>query len=111
MNLWDLLFAFSSHRARILVQKSGDLWCLDRAQEGILDRYEHGRREHSPASLLLATLDNRSTADLTELSKSDQVIETAITLNIKHSCDSKLTADDLGNRNLSVLQILALIDL
>ena len=66
--------------------------------------------KHAPACCLSGTLIKRPTADLAQLAKPDHIVKTTITFDIKDGCDTIFTSDNLCNRNLSVLAVLALVN-
>ena len=67
-------------------------------------------RKQTPACCLSGTLIERSTADLAQLAKPDHIVKTTVTFDIKDGCDTIFTSDNLCNRNLSVLAVLALVN-
>ena len=67
-------------------------------------------RKHAPACCLSGSLIERPTTDLAQLTKPNHIVETAITFDIKDSCNTIFTSGDLCNRNLSVLAVLALVN-
>lgn len=59
---------------------------------------------------MLATLDERTAANLAELAQTNHVIDAAITLDIDRDGHTIVRCCDFGDRNFTILHILALVD-
>ena len=66
--------------------------------------------KHPPASCLSGAFIERPAADLAQLSKPNHIVKTTVTFNIKDGCNAIFTSDNLCNRNLSVLHVLAFVN-
>ena len=86
------------------------LWRHNRAQEGISHRDQVGMGQHPPARRLFASLHDVLAADLTKLPQPNHVVKTAVTLDVENSGNSVFTCHDFGDRNLTVLTVLALVN-
>ena len=66
--------------------------------------------EHAPACCLSGPFIERPTTDLTQFTKSDHIVEAAVTFDIKDGCNTVFTSGNLCNRNFPILTVLALVD-
>ena len=95
----------------VVNHKVVDLWCLNRAQEGIVHGDESGMWQHSPRVCLSPiSLPCSLAADLAEFAQTNHIIQATVALDIENGSDAIFASDDLDNRNFPVLHVLALVD-
>ena len=66
--------------------------------------------KHTPACCLSGAFIKRPATDLAQLSKPNHIVKTTVAFNIEDGCNTIFTSDNLCDRNLSVLHVLAFVN-
>jgi len=88
----------------------GSLCRLNRSHERIAHGRKGSLRQHAPSRGLFASWSERAAANFAELTQTDHIVDSAVTLNIDCNGDTIVRSRDLGDGNFTILHILALVD-